>query len=151
MIPPSDPAQWVTCPWVTCPWLPCSYRCLWFLLLVAKFLFGVDAGIILLICSCKVPLEHLTRTTVLSTRVLSVLVHSTACIQLDPFCSSDISFATRQWANPRGFAHKGFGRVLLSLPRSARRLLVLVRFCCCAGSGSAPTLPVLGSSHMQLS
>ena len=59
-------------------------------------------------------------------------------------------YATRQWANPGGFAHKRFGRVLLSLSQSARRLLVLVRFDCCGGSGPAPTLPTLGSSYVQL-
>ena len=96
-------------------------------------------------------MKHLTRTTVLSARVLSVLVHSTACIQLDPFCSSDMFHATRQRANPRGFAHKWFGSVLLTLSRIAQRLRVLVRLCCCGGSGSLPTLLVLGSSHVQLS
>ena len=60
-------------------------------------------------------LKHSTRTTVLSARVLSVLVHSTACIQFDPCCSSEFVHATRQWANPRGFSHEGFGRVLFDL------------------------------------
>ena len=35
-------------------------------------------------CVC-IRLQHVTRTTVLSARVLSVLVRSTACIQLAPF------------------------------------------------------------------
>ena len=36
----------------------------------------------------NIRLQHLTRTTILSARVLSVPVPSTACMQLDSFCSS---------------------------------------------------------------
>ena len=70
--------------------------------------------------------KHLTRTHVLSARVFSAL------------CTPPPAFSLT-------------GLALLSFSRSARRLLVFVRFCCCGGSGSAPTLLVLGTSHMQFS
>ena len=55
--------------------------------------------------------SEMSHNNLLSASVLSVL-HPGWMIQLVPFSSKHFH-ATPQWANPRGFAHKGFAIILL--------------------------------------